>query len=892
MEQLVVRLDTLCRFWLVEPLIWLLRCFFEPVTFQKNLERETIGERLHLMLRLALPLFCCTYPLAMFLRVIVYLCFTSLYKDYGIHPSLGLQPGMLLFAFDCFWADAVSCLLGGLFGGLFSVVYGVSLALSLALANGIIINNQDDTLVGIIFGLSFGCFLGLTFNSIAAMKRSGLIWTTLGTGAGILVGMGTGVVTGILGGYWSGFLVGFVGGPALQQSDSILGSVAGIIVGGIAGSLLVRFFGFIVRGGIHSHAELIGAATRIGVAVAAAFGVALGTPVGDVGMKHGSLFDGFSAGITDLMVVGVAFLLSYIPSYYRLPLYPLSAASMLRAYLSSRKDATRVFYDLRHCALCCDECVFLPLPYVREMLLIAADQNVERTLEVIEFLLQERPQQRSALLAAVLEIALQDLCQYESLRDISHAHERLLLTLPHDVRLRDPQISRLFRDLEDASRDAASYYLRGNRRARNEALESMQAHLKHVYPERTFDVPHLNHRLEELVQRWRVVAKHEQENISRDLEEVDYIINPYMPGLVLELRDPLFVGRQNLAQQMSEALLRSRRPTFFLSGERRMGKSSILKQLPDLLGSQYLPIFYDLQMTGIASSAAALLAALAEGIYDKLIIRGIALKPLEYEQLREDQRQNEAVVYHRFGRWLKDVELALEQDRCVLLLMFDEFEKFEEAGQKGYLDLGLLLDWLRSTIQNRPRIALLFSGVKSVSDLGLNWSGYFVNVENLKISFLQRSEASRLITHPTPSFPGEHIFSKNVVEAIIDYTGCHPFLIQALGSVMISQLNNEGRKHVRLEDVEKAVEEVFRRWGDNYFGDLWMRTDDEQRLCLHSILLLEDATPPAIQEKTGLTEQATRHALQRLQKRDILLCVQGRYTIATPIFKLWVQRSI
>jgi len=104
------------------------------------------------------------------------------------------------------------------------------------------------------------------------------------------------------------------------------------------------------------------------------------------------------------------------------------------------------------------------------------------------------------------------------------------------------------------------------------------------------------------------------------------------------------------------------------------GKSSILKQLPELLGSQYLPVFYDLQTTGIASSTAALLAALAEGISDLLASRGCLLKTLEYDQLREDQRQNEAVVYHRFGRWLKMWSSCLRREGRVLLLAFDEFE--------------------------------------------------------------------------------------------------------------------------------------------------------------------------------------------------------------------------
>jgi len=57
-----------------------------------------------------------------------------------------------------------------------------------------------------------------------------------------------------------------------------------------------------------------------------------------------------------------------------------------------------------------------------------------------------------------------------------------------------------------------------------------------------------------------------------------------------------------------------------------------------------------------------------------------------------------------------------------------------------YLDLHLLLNWFRSTIPNRPQLALLFSGGKSVSEMGhemeINWPGYFVNVQTFRVGFL------------------------------------------------------------------------------------------------------------------------------------------------------------
>ncbi len=689
--------------WFDEPTTWLLRSFFQPAGFKNDFGTRKLSRRLSLMARLLLPMFVFSFPLSLLIRMSLLVLNSGLYANYHIHGNVMLEPMTLRFVWDALWGAVASCVFVGMMGGFFSIPYGISLGIASTLANSIAIYITDDRATGVIYGLSFGLLLGLTFNNVGSMRRSGLMQTTAGIISGIFGGMLFGVIVGSLGSYWSGLLLGLKGGPQLQHSGSVLGSMVGFIGGGLCAmialnvtSILLR--GSLLRGGHARYVEMTNVATRLGIMVAGAFGSAVGIQVGDAGMSSLSLQVGINAGWMEGVIVSIFFLLSYVPSYYRLPLYPLSSLAMIRTYFYCQRDPMRVMFYLRHSALHCDECVFLPLPYVKKMLLLAAEQDKKETLEEIDFIIHERPQQRGAAQAAVLEMALFDLHMRETLRDISRAHQRLLIILPQEIRLLDPMLARLFTCLEDASRDAASYYLRMDDHARQNALESILINLKKIHPATTFRDAALNRRLEEIVQKWQAIARNELDNTKNGTGNFGHIDNPYTPGLALELHKPLFVGRDDVAQQLSEALSRSRRPTFFLTGERRMGKSSILKQLPGLLGSQYLSVFYDLQSTGIASGVAALLAAIAEGIYDQLNTKGMLVKRLEYEQLREDQRENEAVVYHRFNRWVRDVELLLERENRILLLAFDEFEKLEEAGQRGHIDLKALLDWFRSVI--------------------------------------------------------------------------------------------------------------------------------------------------------------------------------------------------
>lgn len=884
--------EGLWRYWFIEPGTWVLRCIFQPAGFQKRLAYEHITTRMFVMLRMMPSVFCIAFPLVLCMRIVIYLCAPAIYSLYAIHADTILQPGMLLFVRDTLLIVLASIFLAGLLGSLFGMVYGVGFSLASAIVNGITLNNSDLGVIAMALGMTFGCILGLIFNTADIDRRNSLSKSVLWIIGGIVVGGALGVLVGLIEGYWVGNVLRSFTGFSPRINYRFLGNLTGMIIGGVSAALLAQLVGNLLRGSIRQYRGGLETGIRVALGVSGALGASLGRLAGLFNPLHQDFYSWLlSSGRFDLQVVST-FVVCYIISYFRLPLYPLDSLSMLKAYLDSKRQPEHIFYHMHHCALYCDEIVYLPLPCVKHLLLLAAKQNSRQAFEEIDFLLLEHSQQRRAVQAAVLEIVIFDLRQRESLRDISQVYLYLQGMLPQELRLLDPPVARLFHYIEDASRDAASYYVRVDGQARFDALNSMRTNLKKAHAERILRDGIVSRYLEEVIQKWHAVAKHEQENAMRTASLFGRIENPYTPGLVLELHDPLFVGRGELARQLGAALQDGKRPTFFLSGERRMGKSSILKQLPTLLGSHYLPIFYDLQRTGIVSGTAALLAAIAEGIYEQLMTRGMFARKLEYEQLREDQRENEAVVYHRFDRWLREVEQLLVREDRILLLAFDEFEKLEEGGQRNYINLPLLLDWFRSVIQNRPRIALLFCGVKTINDAGMRWGGYFVNVETLKVSFLQPEEARRLITRPVAHFPGDDIFHQEVVDYIIQITGCHPFLIQAICSSIISSLNHETRSTASIEDVRMAIEDVFDKWEDNYFSDMWERTDHEQRACLRALLQLEQGNLDQVCCVCGMEAVIVRRALQKLFRRDIVTRVQDSYRIAAPIFVEWVRRNV
>ncbi len=870
------------RLFINEPYAWLLCCFFQPVRFEQEFELRALSSRLKMLLRLVPLLFLYSCTPALLVRIFLYGVQPGLYPLYGVEFLAPLSVNTAWFLFDSIWIAALSCVVAAMFGGLFSFRFGIALSCGLSVADGIIVHTTNDVFVGIVFGLAFGLIMGIAFNSGNAVSHGGIVNVTRAIVFGIIGGLVIGGFTGIVGGYWGGVAIGTLF-PALQQTTNIWGSTSGLAVGGVSGLFLAFSIAYVLRlRKPHSAASDVG--IRVGIAVATAFGLAIGIPVGDAGMYYTPFIDAVQIGLGEEVIVGIAFILCYLISYYRIPLYPISAYSMIQAHLASRRKHYPILHCLQNASLHWDECVFLPLPYVKGMLLLAAEQALNETLDEISFIVRERPQQIGAAQDAIYEIVLLDLEERRGLRDIALAYQRLAVLLSAEVRASNRKVEKVFRGLEDASHEAASYQAQTNKADRQKALERMVNLLKDMRITESFRNIELSQQLKIVIDQWTMLADQGMETLGSVTGNF-YLENPYAPGNPLDLRDPLFFGRDDIVQKLGNALQRKYRPTFLLTGERRMGKSSIIKQLPVLLGARYLSVFYDLQRPGMLASISSFLATVALDIGRQCDEAGLSVPKLERLLLDEALQQSESSVYDVFDQWLLEVETILLQADRIVILAFDEFEKLEEASNRGSIKLNLLFDFFRSIIQNRTRFALLFSGAKMVGDMGRSWAGYFVNVERMKVSFLQEEDARQLILKPVP-----FVFSEELVDEILHVTHCQPFLVQAICKQIIERLNEESRDQATLQDVALAIEEVFEVW-TGYFWDLWDRCDQHQRLCLVSLLDLERGSVELVAEKNALSMLKTRQALDKLIMRDLVLDDHGDQMIAIPLVAQWIRQN-
>jgi predicted AAA+ superfamily ATPase len=76
---------------------------------------------------------------------------------------------------------------------------------------------------------------------------------------------------------------------------------------------------------------------------------------------------------------------------------------------------------------------------------------------------------------------------------------------------------------------------------------------------------------------------------------VDKLVNPYIAGApVTEAR--MFFGREDVFDWIQNSLVgKYADHMLVIHGQRRVGKTSVLKQLGNRLPKRYIPVFFDLQ---------------------------------------------------------------------------------------------------------------------------------------------------------------------------------------------------------------------------------------------------------------------------------------------------------
>jgi tetratricopeptide (TPR) repeat protein/WD40 repeat protein len=360
------------------------------------------------------------------------------------------------------------------------------------------------------------------------------------------------------------------------------------------------------------------------------------------------------------------------------------------------------------------------------------------------------------------------------------------------------------------------------------------------------------------------------------------IVNPYIAGApVVETR--MFFGREDVFDWIQKSLTgRYADHTLVIHGQRRVGKTSVLKQLGNRLPKNYIPVFFDLQGRTHTTLDRFLWWLAREILRVLKQERDITFPVPEKEVFSQDIEYFE----HRF---LPDLRTVLGEN--VLLLTFDEFDNLEESEIKEELAIPLI-DYLRRLmgLEGLNFIFSIGSSGRKLENMQASYTQFFKAALYKKISFLSKDQSANLITRPVE---GVLEYTSQAVDRIYDITSGHPYFTQLICHELFSVCQQTEILLIQEKDVEAVLEDVVER-GTVNLKFVWDEASDIEKWSLASLTHLEGkADAPALanylrKQHVRFIESDLTSGLLRLQEKDILN-KENRFVIY--LLRLWLKKN-
>jgi hypothetical protein len=334
---------------------------------------------------------------------------------------------------------------------------------------------------------------------------------------------------------------------------------------------------------------------------------------------------------------------------------------------------------------------------------------------------------------------------------------------------------------------------------------------------------------------WRKeVAFADMVHLLPPAREFSPVANPYAPGTPLRRNSDLFVGREDLFEFVGQTAGRlSQQNVLILIGQRRTGKTSALLQLDQHLPSHLLPVYIDCQSLGVVPGMPALFHDLAWIVADALTLHGYDLAVPDPIEWQEDPAG-------RFQRHFLPATRALLPAGTILLLVFDEFEAFENLVNDGILP-PTLFTYLRHLMQHGEGLSFIFVGTRRLEEMSTDyWSVLFNIALYWQVGYLSLASAERLICAPVSP---HLVYDDLAIDKIIRVTAGHPYFLQLVCYTLVNQANRQRQGYVTISDVNAALEEML-RLGEVHFAYLWQRSSHTERALLMAMAHLIDQDGP------------------------------------------------
>jgi AAA+ ATPase superfamily predicted ATPase len=375
-------------------------------------------------------------------------------------------------------------------------------------------------------------------------------------------------------------------------------------------------------------------------------------------------------------------------------------------------------------------------------------------------------------------------------------------------------------------------------------------------------------------------------------EEFQEIPNPYIIGLPIDRGSELFIGRRDLIDFIKKNLRSSLQENIIvLVGQRRTGKTTVLKQLPVFLDKEFIPVYFDIQGV-IDPGMDAFFHLLASEIAEAMQERGIEISEPDFESFKDRPS------YHFEHEFLKEVNEKLGDS--ILVLLWDEFEELEEKVDSGLLDKNIF-SYLRHLMQHTKKLGFIFTGSSRLEHLKTDYWSILFNIALYKrVGFLSEDETKQLIIKPVKKY--NMIYDSLALDKIYRLTYGHPYFTQLICHELVDLHNREEKNYITIQDVNGEIDRIIER-GQMHFDFIWDSATSIEKLVMTALIKVlneeDNAMVSTIVNKVSeyglnIDSNTISKTLDGLANKDIILKIMNHvttYEFKVDLIRIWLERT-
>ena len=386
--------------------------------------------------------------------------------------------------------------------------------------------------------------------------------------------------------------------------------------------------------------------------------------------------------------------------------------------------------------------------------------------------------------------------------------------------------------------------------------------------------PPLSIEFREVARQWIRIARRQLDTV-RNAATREPTRQVFRAGNPVNRESEAFVLRGGILGELErQVMLATGCPGLLVYGRRRMGKSTLLRNLEGMLPPRVQVVQLSMQQASALTSLPDFIRLIADRV--AAIVPDLPTPSADLKGLEE---------------FLNTTQYQLDASDHRLLLSMDEYENLDRKIGEGVFSEDLLAVF-RESIQIHRRIIWAFAGSHAIEELGnAPWSSYLVSARTIEVTPFEPSETRLLLTEPLrhsalwrnleaerPRFePG--FWGEGGIERIHAETGGWPHLVQLVAETVVDLVNDSENAAVDGTLLERAFDRAVVR-GNNVFLEL---VEKESQLpgewdYLRTFRTTEEQPAPA--------DEAVARSLRR---RRLVLEEDGRFRLRVPIMGRWLR---